>query len=329
MAAHTASTARSTSSRSGPQVTTEAAWLIAVVGSLSPCPVRTQTTRPSAPYLRSPATDAAEAGSQKMPSRLPSRSYAERISSSVTARTSPREAVNAFIASSHRAGLPILIADATVSGFSTTRPSTSGAAPAAWYPCSTGAVPYSWNPFHQAVTLPALPTGMHRTSGASSSWSQTSKAPVFWPSIRKSFSELTSAIGLRSTTCRVSLSASSKLPLSATTRAPCISAWASLPAAILPSGTITAPRRPARAAYAAALAAVFPVDAHITASTPSSTAAETATVMPRSLNEPVGLRPSYLSHTSQPVSSEIAGAGISGVSPSSRVTRGSTGSRSA
>ena len=44
------------------------------------------------------------------------------------------------------------------------------------------------------------------------------------------------------------LSASSKLPCRAMTRAPCISAWASLPIAILPSGTITAPRRPARAA---------------------------------------------------------------------------------
>jgi hypothetical protein len=32
------------------------------------------------------------------------------------------------------------------------------------------------------------------------------------------------------------------------TRAPCISAWASLPIAILPSGTITAPRSPAFAA---------------------------------------------------------------------------------
>ena len=102
-----------------------------------------------------------------------------------------------------------------------------------------------------------------------------------------------------------------------------------MPAAILPSGTITAPRSPARAAYAAALAAVLPVEAHITASAPSSTAADTATVMPRSLNDPVGLRPSYLSHTSQPVSSETTGAGISGVSPSSRVTCGSTGSRSA
>ncbi len=43
-------------------------------------------------------------------------------------------------------------------------------------------------------------------------------------------------------------SASSKFPRRAITRAPWISAWASLPIAILPSGTITAPRIPARAA---------------------------------------------------------------------------------
>ena len=98
--------------------------------------------------------------------------------------------------------------------------------------------------------------------------------------------------------------------------------------AIFPSGTITAPRSPARAAYAAALAAVLPVEAQITASAPSPIAALTATVMPRSLNEPVGFAPSSLSHTSAPVSSERCGAGISGVSPSPIVTSGSTGRRS-
>ena len=47
-----------------------------------------------------------------------------------------------------------------------------------------GAEPYSWKPFHQEVTLPAFPTGTQSTSGASPSWSHTSNAPVFWPSIR-------------------------------------------------------------------------------------------------------------------------------------------------
>jgi hypothetical protein len=44
----------------------------------------------------------------------------------------PRDSVTAAIASSQRAGLPMRIALATVSGFATGAPWTSGAAPAAW-----------------------------------------------------------------------------------------------------------------------------------------------------------------------------------------------------
>ena len=95
--------------------------------------------------------------------------------------------------------------------------------------------------------LPALPTGIDSASSAPSS-SAISNAAVFWPSSRNGLTELTSAIGCRSASSRTSLSASSKLPRSAITRAPCISACASLPVAILPSGTITAPVSPARAA---------------------------------------------------------------------------------
>src|SRR5579875_944281 len=56
-----------------------------------------------------------------------------------------------------------------------------------------------------------------------------------------------------------------------------------------------------------------------------------ATVMPRSLNEPVGLPPSTLRNTSQPVRSDSTGAGSSGVPPSLSVITGvsaATGSRS-
>src|SRR4051812_50013079 len=56
-------------------------------------------------------------------------------------------------------------------------------------------------------------------------------------------------------------------------------------------------------------------------------AADTATVMPRSLNEPVGLAPSIFSHTSAPTRSDSTGACTSGVPPSPSVTSGSTGSR--
>ena len=61
---------------------------------------------------------------------------------------------------------------------------------------------------------------------------------------------------------------------------------------------------PAFVAYAAALAEVFPVDAQITALAPSSAAFEIAIVIPRSLNEPVGLMPSYFNQTSLPRSSD-------------------------
>ena len=55
--------------------------------------------------------------------------------------------MNASIASSQRAGLPIRIALATVSGFATGLPCTSGAAPSAWKPNIRGAAPISWKPF--------------------------------------------------------------------------------------------------------------------------------------------------------------------------------------
>jgi hypothetical protein len=73
---------------------------------------------------------------------------------------------------------------------------------------------------------------------------------------------------------------------------------------------------PARAAYAAAEALVLPVEAQMIAFDPSSTARVTATVMPRSLNEPVGLEPSTFRKTSQPVRADKVTAGTSGVLPS-------------
>ena len=71
------------------------------------------------------------------------------------------------------------------------------------------------------------------------------------------------------------------------------------------------------------------VEAQMIALEPSSTALDTAIVMPRSLNEPVGLAPSTLRWTSAPIRWESTGAGTSGVSPSPRVTSGSAGRRSA
>ncbi len=78
---------------------------------------------------------------------------------------------------------------------------------------------------------------------------------------------------------------------------------------------------PALAAYAAAEADVFPVDAHITAFDPDSTAFVRARVMPLSLNEPVGFDPSNLKYRSRlrPILFLRFKAFISGVFPSFRV----------
>ena len=116
--------------------------------------------------------------------------------------------------------------------------------------------------------------------------------------------------------------ASSKFPRTGTTRAPWMSACASFPVATWPSGMTTAQINPARAAYAAADAEVLPVEAQITALAPSSTAFDIASVIPRSLNDPVGLSPSSLSSTRAPVRSERRGASTSGVPPSNNVTTG-------
>src|SRR4029077_7623562 len=70
---------------------------------------------------------------------------------------------------------------------------------------------------------------------------------------------------------------------------------------------------------AAALALVLPVEAQMTAVAPRATAMLTATVMPRSLNDPGGLAPSTFRYTSHPVRADTTGAGSSGVAPSPSV----------
>ena len=75
--------------------------------------------------------------------------------------------------------------------------------------------------------------------------------------------------------------------------APYIIACANFPSAIFPSGITTYALMPALVAYAAAAALVFPVEAQTIALAPSSTAFATAITIPRSLNEPVGFKPSY------------------------------------
>src|SRR5205823_11223236 len=69
---------------------------------------------------------------------------------------------------------------------------------------------------------------------------------------------------------------------------------------------------------------VFPVDAQMIAFAPRSSALDTAKVMPRSLNEPVGLTPSFLTKTSQsrPTTLLNCGQKFSGVFPSPKETIG-------
>ena len=68
---------------------------------------------------------------------------------------------------------------------------------------------------------------------------------------------------------------------------------------------------------------MLPVDAQMTISAPERTASLTAHVIPRSLNEPVGLVPSSFSQTSTPACSLMRGAWTRGVEPSCRLTTGS------
>src|SRR5262245_18436154 len=96
---------------------------------------------------------------------------------------------------------------------------------------------------------------------------------------------------------------------------------------MLPSGTKTIAVRPARAAIAAIDADVLPVEAHTQALASSASAADIATAMPRSLNDPVGLAPSTLSQPRAPVCSDSHADSRSGVPPSARLTTGASGAR--
>src|SRR5439155_27368159 len=84
---------------------------------------------------------------------------------------------------------------------------------------------------------------------------------------------------------------------------------------------------PARAAYAEADAEVFPVEAQMTAFVPRSIAFEMATVIPRSLNDPVGFAPSFLTKISQPrpIRSLNRGDSVNGVFPSPNEMIGASG----
>src|SRR5690606_30436710 len=144
--AHDRSKAFATASASTGSASIRAAELLsahpvsAVSGSFRPCPVTVQTTneprgrRPSSATFSNPATPVADAGSTNTPSQAASGRWAARVWSSVTASNSPPDSSRAATAPVQDAGLPTRIAVATVSGFATGSPRTSGDAPAAWKP---------------------------------------------------------------------------------------------------------------------------------------------------------------------------------------------------
>ncbi len=171
--------------------------------------------------------------------------------------------------------------------------------------------------------MPALPTGMKWKSGASPSTSTTSKAAVFWPSMRSLLTEFTRCTGYLSASSRAMLEAVVEVALHLQQLRVVGDRLAELAHRDLAlryqhrgrdAGVGRVGRR--------TLADVLPVEAQITALAPCSMALETAIVIPRSLKEPVGFMPSNFTQTRAPVRDDSAGAGMSGVPPSPRVMTG-------
>ena len=113
--------------------------------------------------------------------------------------------------------------------------------------------------------LPALPTGMQCTVGASPSASQISNAAVFWPSMRNGLIELTTVDAaalaeLADEGQRLVEAPAHRHDLRAVDQRLGELAERDLTR----RGCTTAASSPARAAYAAADAEVFPVDAQTT-----------------------------------------------------------------
>src|SRR5215203_5233646 len=103
--------------------------------------------------------------------------------------------------------------------------------------------------------------------------------------------------------------------------------WPSLPPLILPSGMRTRLAIPAAAAYDASEADVLPVLAQATIRAPTALAWLTPTVIPRSLNDAVGLCPSCLTPNPlvRPAYPARRSSQYRGVLPSARVTIADSG----
>src|SRR5256885_14551287 len=220
----------------------EARHVPTAAGSFKPWPVTMQTTRPSCSACARPAMPAADAGSEKTPSRVRRFLQASRISSSVTVMSEPPERSIASCTHFSGTGAMMRIADATVSG---------RCAASTGY--SVGRVPTSSsNPRATARVLPPPPYGRVTTSGAPPSCSAISAATVIWPSMRSSLPpELTSVEPGSEASSSACANASENEPSISTIWPPTARTCTSLEAAIAPAGTTITASIPARAAYAA------------------------------------------------------------------------------
>ncbi len=224
-------TARSTAARSGSQGTTEPDCSSAVCGSFSPWPVRTQTTRsaPWAPYFE-------QAGDRRGARRLAEHALAGRQQPVgvedllVGDRGDPPARLRhgrhrllpaRRVADPDRAGDRLGVLD-PLAGDERRRAGGLEAEE----PRSVAGLDEA-RPVRRDVARVADRDAQGVEASPSSSTS--SNAAVFCPCTRYGLTEFTSAIGCLSVSSRTSSSAWSKLPRSAMTRAPCMSAWASLP----------------------------------------------------------------------------------------------------
>ena len=165
----------------------------------------------------------------------------------------PSDSSRAAMAPAQLAGFPMRIAVASVSGFGTGCPSTRGQLPLPESPSSEAAMCLAgfavlFKSFPVGRDIAGVAYGDGQIIGSVPQGVHDFKGRGFLPfdPIRVDRVDQRDRVLVRQFTHE--LRASSKLPRIATTWAPCINAWLSLPRAMLPSGIRTMACIPARAA---------------------------------------------------------------------------------
>ena len=155
--------------------------------------------------------------------------------------------------------------------------------------------------------LPALPTGMQSASSGSPSSSRTSNAAVFWPSIRNGLTELTSSIGWLLGELADELERLVEVAAQRDHARAVHQRLGELAGRDLALGDDHRAAQPgARRVGGGARGGVAGRGADHRLGALAHGAARRRTVIPRSLNEPVGFAPSNFSQTSAPTRSESA-----------------------